>query len=211
MVQAKIFSNKKGKEVLQKKILLPQNKSNFIQLKTLLMKALLLFPVLSIFFLSCRKTNTSDQLPPSTQIGAGTFGCKINGEVFVPKGSDGTGRPNPHISYDFDLQGQPFLSISSKQFVSGTFAGYCDIVFRNLNSTGDYYYPVDFENFVTWQSLLGNCYTPAYDTTVKKWGKGIITKLDIPNRIISGTFDCKFKHGQCDTVYITEGRFDIKF
>ena len=38
-----------------------------------------------------------------------------------------------------------------------------------------------------------------------------INKSQIPNRIISGTFACVFKNSFCDTVRITDGRFDIKF
>ena len=61
---------------------------------------------------SCKKDKQNqDQLPPATQTGANTFACLINGKVFIPKGYDGTGKPNPHILYDFDLQGQPFLSL----------------------------------------------------------------------------------------------------
>lgn len=38
---------------------------------------------MSCFFTSCKKEK-EDILPPATQIGAGTFGCKINGKVYVP-------------------------------------------------------------------------------------------------------------------------------
>ncbi len=29
--------------------------------------------------------NEKEQLPPATQSGKGTFGCKVNGEVWVPE------------------------------------------------------------------------------------------------------------------------------
>ena len=120
---------------------------------------------------SCKKDNKNeDQLPPATQTGANTFGCLVNGKVFVPKGYGSTGRPNPHVQYDYDLNGQPYVSISAIQFLENSTQNYCDIVFRNLTTTGNYSFPTGFENFVAWQSLLGNCYTPAYDTTVRKWG-----------------------------------------
>ncbi|MEO7801559.1 MAG: hypothetical protein ABIR81_06155 [Ginsengibacter sp.] len=58
------------------------------------------------FFLitaSCKKNNTptdEDQLPPATQTGANTFGCLINGKVWLPKGYSNTGTPNPKISFE---------------------------------------------------------------------------------------------------------------
>ncbi|MGH2649337.1 MAG: hypothetical protein ACRDE8_17285, partial [Ginsengibacter sp.] len=50
--------------------------------------------LVSLIFISltageCKKHkpgNPVDQLPPATQTGANTFGCLINGEVFLPKG-----------------------------------------------------------------------------------------------------------------------------
>ena len=38
-----------------------------------------------------------------------------------------------------------------------------------------------------------------------------IEALDIANRIISGTFNFKAIKPGCDTVRISDGRFDIKF
>jgi len=52
--------------------------------------------------------NNADSLPPATQTGANTLGCLVNGKVFVPKGHGGTGRPNPHVQYDYDLNGKPY-------------------------------------------------------------------------------------------------------
>ena len=55
----------------------------------------ILTPFLAILLIaaSCKKTKTEsespDQLPPITQTGANTFGCLINGNVWLPKGYDG--------------------------------------------------------------------------------------------------------------------------
>ena len=68
---------------------------------------------------SCKKTNTpspTDQLPPTTQTGANTFGCLVNGKVYVPKGSSGTGSPNPKTIYDIGLNGVPNLLINANQY-----------------------------------------------------------------------------------------------
>ena len=50
----------------------------------------LLFFLFIISSAECKKHNLSenpvDQLPPETQTGANTFGCLINGQIFLPKG-----------------------------------------------------------------------------------------------------------------------------
>jgi len=48
---------------------------------------------MSALFATCKKkdppigTNAIAQLPPITTTGANTFGCLVNGEVWLPKGS----------------------------------------------------------------------------------------------------------------------------
>ena len=164
---------------------------------------------LRCFFASCKKEK-EDTLPPATQIGAGTFGCKINGKVYIPKGSSGTGAPNPKVQYDVDLNGQPYLSIKTFQFPttisSGIFVG-----FQFLQNTGMYSLKNSFSFLLGTPSTYDNCGSISNDPNTFSDGGGMVTRLDIPSRIISGTFDFKYKTLQCDTVFVTEGRFDIKF
>ena len=161
---------------------------------------------------SCKKDKASeDQLPPATQTGANTFGCLINGKVFVPKGYDGSGRPNPHVQYDYDLNGQPFLSIDAKRYDQNQVNGSVFILFNNLNNTGSYQIPTLFKYSVGWSDIIPGCGMGNLDATVSAWGGGDISRLDIANRIISGTFNFKAIKPGCDTVRISDGRFDIKF
>ena len=160
---------------------------------------------------SCKKENKNeDQLPPATQTGANTFGCLVNGKVFIPKGYDGIGRPNPHVQYDYDLNGQPYLSIKTFQFPttisSGIFVG-----FQFLQNTGMYSLKDSFSFLLGTPSTYDNCGSISNDPNTFSDGGGMVTRLDIPSRIISGTFDFKYKTLQYDTVFVTEGRFDIKF
>ena len=164
----------------------------------------------SLIFASCKK-ESEDTLPPATQTGAGTFGCKINGKVYVTKGSSGTGTPNPKIQYDFDLNGQPYLSIETKRFDANIVDGAVLIYFSNLINTGNYGIGGDFKYSVGWNSYIPGCGVGNLDPNVTALGGGTISKLDIPNRIISGTFSFKAVKPNCDTIRITEGRFDIKF
>lgn len=161
---------------------------------------------------SCKKDKASeDQLPPATQTGANTFGCLVNGKVFVSKGYDGTSRPNPYLQYDIGFDGKPYFNIKATHFSNNNYVGEIFIAFGSVMSTGNYPVPDYFNFSVGWFNTIGDCGTMTFDTTLKKWGGGLITTLDIPNRIISGTFDFKYKTMRCDTVRITNGRFDIKF
>lgn len=42
-------------------------------------------------------------------------------------------------------------------------------------------------------------------------GNIFLSKIDIPNKIISGIFNCKIPIPNCDTLNITDGRFDIRY
>jgi hypothetical protein len=49
------------------------------------------------------------------------------------------------------------------------------------------------------------------DTDTNVSGAITIVKLDKVNHIISGTFNATLIKPDCDTVKITEGRFDMKY
>ncbi|MCU0447511.1 MAG: hypothetical protein MUE85_21650 [Microscillaceae bacterium] len=53
---------------------------------------------LSLAFATCKKKNVEPKLPPETQVGANTFGCRVNGQVWVPSGNDGTPNMLPYFS-----------------------------------------------------------------------------------------------------------------
>lgn len=50
-----------------------------------------------------------------------------------------------------------------------------------------------------------------YDRDVVEKGKLEITKLDTTNHIIAGTFEFTVWKEDCDTIRVTDGRFDIKY
>ena len=164
-------------------------------------------------FIQYKKTSSTqeDQLPPATQTGANTFGCKINGYVFVPKGYSGTGIPNPHVIFDNGLNNLPYLQIDATQYSPANISeGYIIISIGSIRGSGNYASPTNFNFFTGWQNIIGNCHTIAFDSTIKKWGNATITKYDPSNRIISGSFAYKFKTINCDTIFVTDGRFDFK-
>lgn len=173
--------------------------------------AILLLLILTSFA-TCKnhKDNPVDQLPPATQTGANTFGCLVNGKVYIPKGYNGTGTPNPKKQFDIGLNGLPYFNITASQLNSDHISeGNVFISIGNIITTGIYTYPNDFNFLIGWKNL-NNCGIVAFDSTTQKWGQGEITKYDLTNGIISSTFNFKYKTLTCDTVFVTDGRFDFK-
>lgn len=172
--------------------------------------------LLSLFVLSLFSTtscnnnddnpqNPIDQLPPETQTGENTFGCLLDGEVFVPSGGI-----NPldcvyqliNGDYYFGLQGNRedenfnlitlSLSTNARELAQG-------------------------QNYQLVENNIGNAYatysfaTNATTTSQINSGTLVITKLDLDNQIVSGTFSFDIIDFQGNLRQIREGRFDMQF
>ena len=162
----------------------------------------LLFMLGCEFFKSADKT---EQLPPATQEGKNTFGCLVNGKVWLPKGSNGTS--NLDASYDPTFHGGS-LSIYSYSITDGinqflAFGG------DSIATTGDYPLSTTSRSPGAYfdDQLAGCSYDEPQDIV---GGHFNITKLDISNGVIAGTFEVSFSKADCATIHITQGRFDLK-
>jgi hypothetical protein len=170
---------------------------------------------------SCKKNNNNsatDQLPPITQTGANTFGCLINGNVWLPKGYDGR-FVNSRITIDpsyadgdltirtYRIEGDKRYSItlssdSIKNIGLYQIKSYsrCKFVFgKNASDFSISYCSVTNSNGI------GN------PNNIDGYLK--ITKYDLVNRIFSGEFEVSFNNTDCgfgDPVRITQGRFDYR-
>ncbi len=149
--------------------------------------------------------NPVDSLPPATQIGAQTFGCLVDGKVFLPK-NFGLGRLNVFYQsigswYSFNISasnrnGEDFLGVS----IGG-------IEIPALNN----------QTYVLTEDESGNIYggyTQSIDFyTTSNTSKGIltITKHDTQNFILSGTFEFTVLDNDGKEIKITDGRFDVKY
>ncbi|RSK37575.1 hypothetical protein [Hymenobacter metallilatus] len=161
---------------------------------------------------SCKDHDPSpeQQLPPATQTGANTFGCLINGQAYLPAGYDGTS--NYAVLYDPGYNG-----------------GTLDIRTYNAAGNNDQYLSVssDGVNQVRTYSMNGSSSSVGFyfrdaahstscalintsDNSIYRKGSLTITRLDLQAGIISGTFEAKLAKPGCDTVRITQGRFDKK-
>lgn len=173
----------------------------------IILPQLLIFSLLS--FTTCRKHHSDiDGLPPATQEGKNTLGFLLNGLPWIPQGFRGTG--NLSIDYDagfnqgiFNIVAYNFIPTISQQFIIG--------VRDSLNFMNG---PITFQLSRT--SLYGVSYNFPCDyfnqlSDVESQGSLTITKLDRINRIVSGTFNATLYKTGCDTIKITDGRFDMKY
>ena len=154
----------------------------------------------------------ADQLPPATQTGANTFGCLLNGQPWTPSGNNGL--PNLVVTYDPSylggaLQIKTYRYTGAKNDVlQGIVLGasqvdkvkYCSISLTGGNGA----------NYIN-NGLLAPCnYYGEPPTLTYRKGQLSITRLDLTQGIISGTFAFTLYQPGCDSVKVTQGRFDKK-
>ena len=152
-------------------------------------------------------------LPAATQVGARTFGCMVNGKVYVPVGRQSILTSNPKAAYEpsygeLGIGGDIYLDkpvngSNLKEYISFSGQNIYDVGTYNLtNSNIIFIYANIAED--------GNGYYS--DTEIATNCQLTITKLDKTNKIIAGTFS--FTLEKKDTgkkVTVTDGRFDLKY
>ncbi len=145
-------------------------------------------------------------LPPITQNGAETFGCLVNGKVFVPKGNS----KYPAVVKIYN----GWLNIFATRISGNEIGDQIGISIADVDKTGDYY----FTEKKLFRYFGQNCTAGLDDIPIN--GKVVITKFergeDKTNNlkwlIVSGTFEGTILPStKCsDTIKITQGRFDLK-
>ncbi|MFY0484135.1 DUF6252 family protein, partial [Flavobacterium sp. PLA-1-15] len=156
----------------------------------------------------------SDKLPPETQTGANTAGCLINGKVFLPH-QEGLS-PALVCNYEFideefyfnihfsDRRGTDVKAIAVQTRTINLQAGQTYTLDKNTIDNGDFiggggqYYISSFLN-------------KNYYTNTIKTGELKITRIDLSNSIISGTFWFDAVNQAGEVVEIREGRFDMEY
>lgn len=168
---------------------------------------------LSSIFAACKKgkatTNPEDQLPPATQTGTNTFGCLVNGKVFVP-----TGYTNPYPNYRVfvDPGNNGNLDIRTYSFINGNEED-LDLAGFGITSTGTFILNSSqiYPDYI--MNINSSICRYIYSANNFKSGYLKINKYDLTQKIISGEFEFKLYDNtiSCDTIRITQGRFDTKF
>ena len=176
------------------------------------MKHVFLFIVSAVLFSACKKEKM-DILPPITQEGANTFGCVINGKVYVPRGFD-QNKPNFQVSVSPNFNdgsfGVKFFNESTDKRIDLAIGS------DSIKSTGNYIITNTSRAgclfAVNGTSLNPKCIVESkYNPTSIGFLK--ITRYDLINGIFSGEFEFHFVNPDCgigDTTHITQGRFDKK-
>ncbi|RDV13356.1 hypothetical protein DXT99_20270 [Pontibacter diazotrophicus] len=168
-----------------------------------------LFLLLTLLsFSSCKKKDVKpgEQLPAATMEGKNIFGAMVNGEVWVPKGRPSTLETNYDVVYDPNYLGGSFdIRAFSKIKDDPAFYEYFYIYMTQVDHVGVYSLGNPDIGTVTFSSE--SC---EYQREDNVQGTLEITKLDMKNGIIAGTFEFTLAKPGCDTIRVTEGRFDKK-
>lgn len=172
----------------------------------------ILIGCLSLFlFIACKKK--IEELPPATQTGANTFGARVEGNFWIPQGFG----PFPaNDILEARLAGPTEILINARNFASspietefeilitgvtgpGTYLLNNDVV-RPASSSFGYYVKRNFTPHNEW--LTSSAYT----------GSVTITRLDLANKIVSGTFQFNALniYNAPQPLSVTDGRFDLK-
>lgn len=155
---------------------------------------------------------TKEKLPKASEKGADTFGCKIEGKLFVPQQTVTYPPISPLISYFNQADGSFQLSVEEKQDKSD----------NNLQR----YLHLDIKNLIIGSNRLDEMNTAEvstseldkheyFATTETIGGTLNITRLDTYAKIISGTFSFQATMRPTNMpgkiIKVTDGRFDITY
>ncbi|MFN6944413.1 MAG: DUF6252 family protein [Cytophagaceae bacterium] len=167
---------------------------------------------LLLFLTSCPKITPEpkpEELPPETQEGKDTFGCLVNGQVWVPRVTVWVGQSRLVSSYSagtFNLVARKNINrsgITENQSISIRIS-------ENALQSGNYLLNSPFKDGRGhFTDLISKC---IYETdSIQYDGLVEITKLDTINQIVSGRFHFTANSEDCGKLEVTEGRFDVRY
>jgi hypothetical protein len=159
------------------------------------------------------------KLPTYTEVGAGTFGCLLNGKAFIPSTCCGDffNPPLPKLNSSYYVNGRAYFigAINRTNIETPYYSVGLNILFE-LNSPLPVYIDIQEVDKDLRHSGGGITYgitgeqTTYYNTFYPTSGSFTINHLDSINQIISGTFEYKAAN-ETDTITITDGRFDLPY
>ncbi len=177
----------------------------------------LLLLALSSIFASCKKESTKiteEQLPPETQTGAYTFGCKVDGKIYTASGKEGL-LATQYVYYNIRSSDSSINVGVSNSKTNFNF----HFSIKYLGATGIYLaktypYIASFQDNAN-GSIPGS--SNVYETNDNNIGKvnikffnGSLSPVQ-PGNILAGTFEMDAVNANGKVIHITEGRFDIGF
>lgn len=152
---------------------------------------------------------THVKLPEATQQGLDTFGCLIDGEVFVARVDWNMGGAIGVWS-SFDEDTRLFRTQGTRETGESNFE---DVRFKAYipDSIGTYSMFSESDGYDGYNGYGSTC---SYYHNVSDYGTVNITYLNEETNIISGTFKMTLINDDCpttSTLEITEGRFDLRY
>ena len=161
---------------------------------------------------SCKKK--VDELPPATQTGAHTFGAKVNGQMWVPRGF-GAFPANDVLEARLFSNGD--LIINARDFSSTPTETEFHIFVQGVTAPGVYPLNSDVTHpgfTASYAYYVKRRLTPENEwmTSAAYSGSVTITRIDAVNRIASGTFQFNMLNidNAPQPMSVTEGRFDVR-
>ena len=131
--------------------------------------------------LSCNK----DPLPKPTQKGKNTFGCRVNGEVWIPERTIGAIPASPAITGGFSKSGNNTFNI---RLYARKNNGQ-DLKLSLPNAiVGDNFFSQTLPGQINYAEFYDGNFVP-FQTSSVNTGKVTITCADTISKILSGTFE----------------------
>jgi hypothetical protein len=172
---------------------------------------LLLFMIASL--VACEKN--PDDLPEVSETGSNIFGAKINGEVWGPM-KFGVIEGKPILEARFSNGNSVF--INARNLGSSPNESEMEIYIKDISGPGTYLlnqntgvYP---GHSASYGYFVKRKITPQNEwiTSSQNTGKVVISRYDVTNKIIAGTFEFTAMnlYGTPELLSVTEGRFDMK-
>jgi hypothetical protein len=161
-----------------------------------------IFACVFVILFACKdkeNINPTDDLPPETQTGQQTFGCIVNEKAWVPSVTFPLIRLG--VSYY-----QGFLGISAKLKTDSKYQT-ISIGKTNVIKPGVYTLSKIVRSELRLIDFNTQC---TYDTDSLNIGVLEMTRVDTINMIFSGRFHFKIGVAGCDTIRVTDGRFDLR-
>jgi hypothetical protein len=171
-----------------------------------------LLPTLMVILLlsgiNCKKQSTNipdPTLPEATQTGANTFGCKVDGKLYLPKKSSFSS-VSPLLVNNSHFNG--FL-------VEADYVGFPSELNYTVTLALPYFISTvgvfDLKYFPFGEYAINTAPERTYRTNYVYSGQLTITRCDTLHQIYSGTFYFTgLDTASGKTVQVTDGRFDLK-
>jgi hypothetical protein len=165
---------------------------------------LLILPLVGGWGAACTSTDPEPSLPPITQEGKNTFGCKINGKNWVPGGDLGWGGQGPLFA-EYSTRYEDFSVAAQSRYNDNTTS---ISIGASWNGKSNGIKEDNVGIFLAYQGKMWEYVAIPFETNLTSVK---ITKLDTVNKIVAGQFHFMIKTSATDTIKVTEGRFDVKY